>query len=214
MALRRGSNQKVAFVAEIAIPRDVRNSVIRELYRQVGSLDWEDIPSREKSNYYTRWVEDPAIGGELADYYTADGMRVWLKDVPLKEYARALESFGSFARYTTKRLSPPNEFIPKVLGDAWGIVPASTGEKPMHCLVTNGDQQRYVCWGKARSFRDLLWAAVNQALDSPVRPLVVVYLTEGKSIIGSERRQHERIAEHCDLDLAYVFRRVDECTQG
>ncbi|MEU8390374.1 hypothetical protein [Micromonospora sp. NPDC048843] len=188
--------------------------MIRELYRQVGSLDWDDIPSRQKSGYYTKWVEDPAIGGELADYYTADGMRVWLKDVPLKEYARALESFGPFAKFTTKRLSPPSEFIQQVLGEAWGMVPSSIGEKPMHCLATDGIRQRYVCWGKARSFRDLLWAAVNQALDSQARPLIVVYLVEGGGIIGSQRRQHARIAEHCRLDLAYVVRRVDESAQS
>jgi hypothetical protein len=188
--------------------------VIRELYRQVGSLDWEDAPSREKTGYYTKWVEDPAIGGELADYYTADGMRVWLKDVPLKEYTRALEDFGSFAKYTTKRLSPPSEFIPEVLDDTWTILSDSIGEKPMHCFVVDGIQQRYVCWGKPRSFRDLLWAAVNQALGSQTRPLIVVYLIEGKAISQRQKRHHERIAEHCALDLAYVYRRLDECIQA
>lgn len=199
---------------EIPIPSDIRVSVIRELYRQIEALDWEDVPSREKSNYYTRWVEDPAIGGELADYYTADGMRVWLKDVPLKEYSRALENFGPFAKYTTKQLSPPAEFISQVLGEAWVMLASSVGEKPMHCLAASGVQQRYICWGKARSFRDLLWAAVNQALDSPIRPLIVVYTIEGKDIVGSQKRQHQRIAEHCNLDLAYVSRRLEERAQS
>jgi hypothetical protein len=196
-------------MSEIPVPKEIRESVLRELYRQVGSLDWEDISSREKTAYYTRWVEDPAIGGELADYYTAEGMRVWLKDGPLKEYARALEDFGSFARYTTKRLSPPSEFIPKVLGDAWSILSGSIGEKPMHCLVTDGIQQRYVCWGRPRAFRDLLWAAVNRALASPARPMIMVYLTEGKTVSVKQRRLHEQIAEHCVLDLAYVHRRLE-----
>jgi hypothetical protein len=195
---------------EIPVPKDIRESVLRELYRQVESLDWEDITSREKTGYYARWVEDPAIGGELADYYTAEGMRVWLKDVPLKEYARALEDFGSYAKYTTKRLSPPSEFIPTVLGDAWAVLPGSIGEKPMHCLVTNGAQQRYVCWGKPSAFRDLLWAAVNKALGSTTRPMMVVYLREGKSLSPRQKHLHERIAEHCTLDLAYVHRRLED----
>jgi len=192
---------------EIPVPREVRDAVIRELYRQVGSLNWDEISAREKTKHYTQWVEDPAVGGELADYYTAEGMRVWLKDVPLKEYARAIENFGSFAKYTTQRLSPPSEFIPQVLGEAWRIVPGSIGEKPMHCLAANGTKQRYVCWGKPRTFRDLLWAAVNKALTAPARPMIVVYLSEGKPVDAKLRRRHERIADHCSLDLTYVYRR-------
>jgi hypothetical protein len=194
-------------MAEIPVPRDVRDAVIRELYRQVGALDWEDLPGRQKTSYYTRWVEDPAIGGELADYYTAEGMRVWLKDGPLKEYARAIEDFGSFAKFTTRRLSPPSEFIREVLGDAWRIVPGSLAEKPMHCTVTDGTRKRYVCWGKPRAFRDLLWAAVNQAITASTRPLIVVYLSEEKTVSTDQKRLHERIAQHCALDLAYVHRR-------
>jgi hypothetical protein len=197
-------------MAEIPVPPEVKDSVLRELYRQVGSIDWEDIPARQKTKYYSQWVEDPAIGGELADYYTAEGMRVWLKDGPLKEYARALENFGSFAKYTTKLLSPPSEFIPKVLGPSWSIVPGSIAEKPMHCTATNGTRRRYVCWGRPGTFRDLLWAAVNKALDATVPPMIVVYLNEGKTISPKERTQHERIAEHCGLDLAYVHRRREE----
>ncbi|MFL6140369.1 MAG: hypothetical protein ACJ72N_00675 [Labedaea sp.] len=195
-------------MAEIPVPKDVRDAVISELYRQVGSLDWEDISAREKTKHYTRWVEDPTIGGELADYYTAEGMRVWLKDGPLKEYARALEDFGSFAKYTTQRLSPPSDFIREVLGETWTIVPGSVGEKPMHCLVTDGKNQRYVCWGKPRTFRDLLWAAINKALTATSRPMMVVYLSEGKTVNAELRRVHERIAGHCSLDLAYVHRRL------
>ncbi|MFF5991928.1 hypothetical protein [Prauserella flavalba] len=195
---------------EIPVPNEVREDVIRELYRQAGELDWEVISSKEKTGYYTQWVEDPAIGGRLADYYTAEGMRVWLKDGPLKEYARALENFGSFAKYTTRRLSPPSEFIQEVLGDSWEILSKSVGEKPMHCVVTDGSQERYVCWGKPSAFRDLQWAAVNKAIDTPTRPVIIVYLTEGKKVTQRQKRLHERIAEHCGLDLAYVRRQLEE----
>jgi len=176
----------------------------------VGLLDWEEISSREKTSYYAQWVEDPAIGGELADYYTAEGMRVWLKDGPLKEYARALEDFGGYAQYATKRLTPPSEFIPQVLGASWTIVDNSIGEKPMHCTVSDGTRERYVCWGKPRAFRDLLWAAVSRAVNVPDRPLIIVYLIEGQAISPRQERMHERIAEHCSLDLAYVWRRLEE----
>ena len=195
---------------EIPVPQNVRESVLLELHRQVGLLDWEEIPSREKSRYYAQWVEDPQIGGQLADHYTAEGMRVWLKDGPLKEYTRSLEDFGPFARYATKRLSPPSEFIVEVLGDKWEIVPGSVAEKPMHCMATDGDQQRYICWGKPGTFRDLLWAAVNQAIASETRPMMIVYLNETKIVSAKQRELHERISAHCALDLAYVHRRLED----
>jgi hypothetical protein len=201
-------------MAEIPVPPEIRDAVLHELYRQVGSLDWDAISGRQKTGYYAQWVEDPAIGGELADYYTADGMRVWLKDGPLKEYARALEGFGPYAKYTTKRLAPPDEFIPSVLGDEWTVVSGSIGEKPMHCSVTDGARERYVCWGNPRTFRDLLWAAVNNAVRASTRPLVVVSLNEEQSITPSQRRLHEQITEHCALDLAYVHRTSEERVSG
>ncbi|GAA3462115.1 hypothetical protein ACFFSW_14170 [Saccharothrix longispora] len=199
---------------EIAMPKEVKDSVIRELYRQVGSLDWEAVPTRQRTAYYTRWVEDEAIGGELADYYTAEGMRVWLKDGPLKEYARALENFGSYAAYATKRLSPPDEFVTELLGDRWTIKPGSLGEKPMHCTVIDQTRERYVCWGRPRTFRDMLWAAVNNAVTAPSKPLIVVYVTDDAEVEEQQKQRHELIAKHCSLDLAHVRRRLEILPQS
>ncbi|WP_433658192.1 hypothetical protein ACQPW1_40180 [Nocardia sp. CA-128927] len=195
---------------EISVPPEVRDAVLRELYRQVGMLDWEEMSSRDKTKYYTQWVEDPMIGGELADYYTAEGMRVWIKDGPLKEYARALENVGPFARYATRRLSPPSEFIREVLGDSWTMVPGSLGEKPMHCRAESGATRRYLCWGRPRTFRDLLWAAVNQAVTGGSRPLIIVFVTGTQPVEDKLEPQHERIAQHCGVDLAYVRRQLTE----
>lgn len=195
-------------MADIEIPRDIRAAVIRELYLQVESLGWEAMSLRQKSQQYTRWIEDPAIGGELADWYTAEGIRVWLKDGPLKEYARVLEGVGSYAEFTTKRLTGPADLIHQALGPSWTIVPATLKEKPMHCLATDGVTRRYVCWGKPGTFRDLLWAAVNMAIDLPTRPMIVVFHREGEKADGRLRARHERLADHCALDLNYVHRRL------
>jgi hypothetical protein len=199
-----------ALMAGVPVPVRVRDAVLRELYRQVASLDWDELPSRRKTAYYTQWVEDPSIGGELADYYTAEGMRVWLKDGPLKEYVRTLEDIGPYARYATKRLSPASEFVRDVLGKKWFIVPGSIREKPMHCVVTDGEHERYVCWGKPNTFRDLLWAAVNKALGAPIRPLIVLYTLEGTDVGPQSRAHYQRITIHCSLDLAFVHRRLEE----
>ncbi|MBE1581152.1 hypothetical protein ACFORH_24720 [Amycolatopsis roodepoortensis] len=194
---------------DIPVPKEVRDSVIQEIYRQVEEVDWEDLSDRDKSAHYARWVADAKIGDVLADYYTADGMRVWLKDTPLKEYARAVEDFGPFAKYTQKRLTPPTEFVPPILGARWRMVPGSIREKPMHCVFTDGSEERYVCWGKPRSFSILLWAAVNNAVTTHTRPLIVVFLRAGKPIDEDQKVFHEKIASHCSLDMTYVHRHLE-----
>ncbi|MBB2944603.1 hypothetical protein FB565_004336 [Actinoplanes lutulentus] len=191
---------------EILVPENVRDKVLRELYRQVDALDWEEIPLRVRTTYYTRWVEDHAIGGSLADYMTAEGMRVWLKDVPLKEYARAVENFGPYSRYVAKFLTPPSDFIPSLLGAEWSVQARSIGEKPMHCVATNGSIERYVCWGRARNFRDLTWAALNEAVDSVQRPMVIVYVSDEIPINPKRAARFRSIAEHCGIDLDFTRR--------
>ncbi|WP_427890524.1 hypothetical protein ACQHIV_00475 [Kribbella sp. GL6] len=192
---------------DISLPKDVRDAVLTELYRQIGELPWMMMPGRQKTRWYSEWIEDPSIGGELADYQTAEGMRVWLKDGPLKEYARAIEGVGPYARYTTRRLTPPSGFLRALLGQQWRVVPESIGEKPMHCLISNEITQRYVCWGGQRTYRDLLWAAINEAVRLRAVPLIVVYTFEGEQVQKSQQKQQEQLAEHCGVELMYVERR-------
>jgi hypothetical protein len=189
-------------------PKEVRDAVCRELYRQVNALDWESLGDQQKTEQYSLWVDDPAIGGELADYLTAEGIRVWLKDGPMKEYTRALEGVGSFAEYAMKRFPDIGDTIREALGSQWRTVPRTLAEKPMHVDVTDGSVQRYVCWGQPRTFRDLLWAAVGKAIDAPVRPLILVTLREGRSLATEEQRFQDRVADHCGIDLFRVTRRL------
>jgi hypothetical protein len=196
-------------MADLELPKEVRDAVLRELFSQVESLGWESMAVGRKTQQYSDWVDHPLIGGELADNYTAEGIRVWLKDGPLKEYARALEGFSSYAQYLTKRLAHPSKMVESALGPGWEIVPGSIREKPMHCVITDGEVRRYVCWGKPGTFRDLLWAAVSNAVTTPTRPLIIVFLREGEQENQKTRDIHERIAEHCALDLAYVRRELE-----
>jgi hypothetical protein len=191
---------------EPSVPEKARDEVVRELYRQVDMLNWEELRPQLKTAYYTRWVEHDGIGGVLADYMTAEGMRVWLKDGPLKEYARAVERFGPYARYVMKYLTPPSDFIPALLGAEWRVRPRSIGEKPMHCRATNGLDERYVCWGRARNFRDLVWAALNEAIESTERPLIVVFTTDDLPIEPERSTRFQLIAQHCGLDLDFTQR--------
>jgi hypothetical protein len=190
------------------VPKEIRDEVVRELYRQVETMDWELLSPQQKSQQYARWIEDPAIGGRLTVFQSAEDARVWLKDGPMKEYARALDGEGSFAEFTTKRLSGTDELVRRALGAEWAIVPGSKGNKPMHCMATDGSATRYVCWGKPGTFRDLMWAALNAAVELPQRPMIVVSLRDGQDVNGEDRRRHERIGERCGVDVRHIRRRV------
>ncbi len=195
-------------MSPITVPKEVRDEAVRALYRQVETMDWELMSPQQKSQQYARWIDDPAIGGRLTAFQSVEDARLWLKDGPLKEYARALDGVGAFAEFTTKRLSGPEELIHRALGDGWKIIAGSQGEKPLHCLATDGAATKYVCWGKPGTFRDLVWAALKQAVEQPHRPMIVVSLRDGQNVSGDERRQHERIAGHCGVDVRHIHRRL------
>ncbi|PPK71182.1 hypothetical protein V5P93_003046 [Actinokineospora auranticolor] len=195
-------------MAKERLPAAVREAVCRELYRQVVELDWESLKDSQRTAQYSRWVDDAAIGGELADYLTAEGMRVWLKDGPMKEYMRALEGVGQYAQYATKRFVDIGETIREALGPRWRTVPGTLAEKPMHVDITDGDAERYVCWGQPHTFRDLLWAAVGKAIDARVPPLILVVLRGGKTLTSGEEVFQDKVAQHCGLDLIRVTRHL------
>lgn len=194
------------------VPKEIRHEVVRALYQQVETMNWELMSPQQKSQQYARWIDDPAIGGRLTQFQSAEDARVWLKDGPMKEFARALNGVGPFADFTTRRLSGHDELVRRALGDGWGIAPGSQGEKPLHCLATDGTMTRYVCWGDSGKFRDLVWAAVNVAVDLHLhrRPLIIVTIRDGQDVNGEERHRQEHIATHCGIDVRHVHRRLVE----
>ena len=192
------------------VPKEIRHEVVRELYRQVETMHWELMSPQQKSQQYARWINDPAIGGRLTQFQSAEDARVWLKDGPMKEFARALDGVGPFAEFTTRRLSGHDELVRRALGEGWFIEPGSEGEKPLHCLASDGAKSRYVCWGEPGKFRDLVWASVRAAVELAYRPLIVVTLRDGQDVNGEERRRQERIAAHCGIDVRHLHRRLVE----
>ncbi|MFI6867265.1 hypothetical protein [Nocardia sp. NPDC050406] len=182
--------------------------MIAELYRQAAELDWELLPATEKKLRYRRWAADPAIGGRLREYLGEQRIPTWIKDTPMKEYARAQEGFGSMARFAVRRFRPPDYLIETALGPEWRIRPGSVGEKPMHCFACSAEEERYVCWGRPSTFRDLVWAALKAAVEMPTRPMIIVTLQEGIVLPPEDQKTQSAIAEHCRMDLRYVGRQL------
>lgn len=190
------------------LPEPVREQVIIELYRQADELDWELLSATEKKKQYRMWIDDPRVGGVLKDYFDEHRMGTWIKDTPMKEYTRAQEGFGSMAKYARRRFPGPENLIERALGENWKLVEGSVNEKPMHCLATNGSQDRYVCWGRPNTFRDLVWAALNKAITMTSRPLIIVTLQDGIILPSSEISVHRAIASHCGIDVKHIYREL------
>jgi hypothetical protein len=186
------------------IPTSVRDEVVKLLYAAADTLDWERLSAQTKTAQYNRWVEDPHIGGLLARFIP--NPHLWIKEVPLKEYARALENMGRFASFASMHYAPPADFIAPVLGSEWQYVPDSHAEKPAHCLATNGTTNRYVCWGPPNQFKDLLWAALTAGVKESGCPAVVLSVRSEAEIEPGDRRRNERIGERCGIEVTFVVR--------
>jgi hypothetical protein len=187
----------------------VRAEVITELYRQAAELDWELLSVGAKKLQYRKWVEDPRIGGRLHEFWDDHRIGTWIKDTPMKEYARAQEGFGPTAVYAVTRYAPgPESLVRTALGDEWKIKRGSLDEKPMHCLAVRDANERYICWGKPNAFRDLTWAALGKAVVMPARPVIIVTLQDGIVASVAERSFQQSITDHCEIDICYLQRRV------
>jgi hypothetical protein len=171
-------------------------------------VGWEYLSNSEKTNQYRQWIADPSIGGILGSFMREENARVWIKDGPMKEYARAQEGFGPYARYAVQRFKGAGEVVQAAFGAGWSVVDDSIGEKPMHCLATDGLSTRYVCWGRPGSFRDLMWAALNQPPEGLSASAVVVTTRQGEKLRRDDRDQQTEMAKRSGVALVYLFREM------
>ncbi|RAO44564.1 hypothetical protein GAR06_03887 [Micromonospora saelicesensis] len=189
------------------VPPSVRDDVTKLLYTAADALDWETLPGPLKVEQYQRWVDDPSIGAVIGQY-TPD-VHGWIKDIPMKEYARALEGLGRFAQFAPRRYAGPEVFVPRALGSHWTIVQGSMGDKPAHCSVTDGEVIRYACWGKPSALRDLIWAAVTETVEDKVRPVVIVSLRHEAEELPAGRRRQRQVGARCGVDLVHMVRSLE-----
>ena len=186
------------------IPASVRDEVVKLLYSDADSLDWERLPALKKTSQYNQWVDDPRIGGLLARFIP--NPHLWIKEVPLKEYTRALENTGRFSQFSTLHYAPPADFLGPTLGPEWSYVPDSQADKPPHCLATNGAINRYVCWGPPNQFKDLLWSALTAGVKEQEKPALIVSVRTDAEIEAGARRRNSAIGERCGIDVKVVVR--------
>jgi hypothetical protein len=193
----------------------LRHAIVAEVYRQAGELDWDGLTDKQRSAVYDRWLDDPDIGRELTRFLPRERARVWLKDVPMKEYARARSGIGVYSNLVTVRLPNPGQIARQVLGNSWDMVEGTIGEKPNRCVISDGRDKRLMIWGPPKVLRDLVWAGINAVADGlqPV-PLLVVSAPRGLVLAEGEMQRHIRLGSIAGLEVRHTVLRLTRVKPG
>ncbi len=189
------------------VPQGVREQVAKNVYQQLDALRWETIGNARKSKYYSDWVNDPSVGGALSVYMKRDRVRVWLKDGPVKEYSRAINGQGRYAKYTRRRVSSPRGIVSAVLGDGWLPQPDSVQDKPLRCIAAPADtrQSRLLIWGAEEHLRDLVWAALLAKTEpGGPKPIIAVTRLPGQPLTTTTRGRVAGICAAAAVDVQFV----------
>ena len=188
------------------LPEQQLVTMVRTLYAQADEAGWDTLSPRDRSRMYTQWVEatDP-VGKILARYMTPEAARSWIKDGPMKEYARANRSTGRYAAFGRHGGTSPLDIARQALGQGATVEEGSEAVKPLRCHAHAADGSRVlILWGDRRSFKDLLWAALRAAADDGDTPHIVVLEPPGKVTPTDERNRLNAIATRCGIDVTYM----------
>lgn len=188
------------------VPKETLDAVVKALYADADRLDWEHLSPSRRTAQYDQWVTDATVGLALTDHMSAENARSWIKDGPMKEYGRARQAAGRYARFGVGQGCDPRQIILHALGQDAGLIEGSVGVKPFHCLATGaGGTTVYVAWGGARQLRHLVWASLTQLAERAVTEAsIVVTETMAFPTTDAERARHASIARRCGVDLRYL----------
>ncbi|MFF5517630.1 serine/threonine-protein kinase [Streptomyces coeruleorubidus] len=193
------------------LPQDVAVRLVTTLYRKADELHWHLLGSAARAKQIDLWCADPAVGGVLRRYVPDRPARVWIKDVPMRLLAQAHEGLGPFASFVPRAYRGAEEIVEAAFGAGFSVVPGSVAQKPLRCYASNGVSDGFAVWGPAKSLRDLLWSALNEAAavpGDPASPVVVVTSDYGEPVRAEDRARQQRLAEHSGVRLLHLRRKM------
>lgn len=189
---------------DLLLPEALRADVVRALYADANQLGWTTLGPQAKTVAFNRWVEDPRVGGRLAGYMSPEQARLWIKDGPMKEYARAMRGAGRFAELGRQGGTSPQDIVNRALG-AGAQIQGNVGTKPPHCLATNRDgTTAYVTWGDTSSLKHLLWAALRASIEQDLSGHIVVLEPPGTVTPTAAAEEQKAITQRCGLQLHHL----------
>lgn len=187
------------------VPETQLAAVVAALYQDADEAGWETLGPRDRSRMYGEWVEAEHVGALLSQYMTPEAARSWIKDGPMKEYARANRGAGRYAEFGRSGGTAVADIVRVALGADASVVEASKRVKPFRCHATIGDTTALVTWGESRQFKDLLWAALLAATENGTpQAHVVVMEPPGRAAAPTERTRQAALASRCSVGLHYM----------
>ena len=189
------------------LPADLRDQIIRRLYADAEKLDWEHLSGPLKTAQYRQWLDDEEVGGQLLRYKaTAADVHKWIKDGPMKEYARAQLGVGTTASYVANPAILPQAVVRKTLGSGWSLMEGSVDIKPVRCRAVHLEgAETWVLWGKRADFKHLLWAALETVIQDPVATATLAIVEAAAAPTPPhERAQSRAMADRCSIGLRYI----------
>lgn len=186
------------------VPQDQADAVVEALYDQADQSDWMHLSPTQRTAQYDKWTTEPTIGGILTRYMTPESARSWIKDGPMKEYARARLGAGRYAQFRPASGPGPQVIVAHAFGPSAATVADTFGYKPFHCAATIESGRAFVSWGESRNFRHLVWACVSHLADHAAdRAAVVVTESFDQLTATADRARHARIGKQCGIDVFY-----------
>lgn len=186
------------------LPAAIRTDIVRVLYADSNSLGWSTLGPRDKTAAFNRWVDDARVGGRLTSYMSPEQARLWIKDGPMKEYARAMRGLGRFAEFGRQGGTSPRDIVNRALGSD-AQIEGNVGTKPPHCLAKAKDgTTAYVTWGDASSLKHLLWGALCASVNHGVTAHIVVLEPPGTVTPTAIADEHRALANRCGVELHYL----------
>jgi hypothetical protein len=184
------------------VPDELRKQVIAEVYRRADELDWDGLSQVQRSTWYDRWLDEVHIGGVLTRFMSRERARRWLKDVPMKHYARARSGIGPYASLATRRLPDAGDVARAAFGGTWCVV-GSVSDKPNRCVIASEGHQLLMVWGPPTNFKALLWAAMNALVDQRPRPVIVVATPHQYRLRDDEQRRHLALGKCAAIEVRH-----------
>jgi hypothetical protein len=153
------------------LPREVRDRVKEDLWRQADELDWDSLGSAEKARLYRDWTEAETIGRTLAMHMDPRAVRVYIKDTLLKAYSR-------------EKLNGHQGLVLRVLERATEDIRESH-IKPHWLRFADGV---LVAWGRADDWKLILGSLFERGYPEDHRQRVVVLFKAAPRYVGSGAR--------------------------
>ena len=129
-----GSRYLRRIADEPASKRSSSAKVIAEIYRRADDLDWDGLSPSDRSTWYVRWLDDPAIGGVLDLYMPRDQARhvdQGRADEALRPGAERHRAVRGPGRQPSARCGPANPARHSV--PDWAPMEGTLKDKPNRC---------------------------------------------------------------------------------